>query len=291
MRLIVVSGLSGSGKSVALDMLEDLDFYCVDNIPAGLLPGFIAYTVRTSETPYRQTAVGLDARNRPEDLAEVPRLVLSLRKSGIGCEVLFLRADNETLLKRFSETRRRHPLTRAGMGLQEALEQERRLLAPLNNAADLTIDTSRLSVHELRELIRERIVEKSHAGPSLLFQSFAYRHGVPDDADFVFDARALPNPYWEPSLRDLTGRDEAVGKFLGQEEDVGRFFYDVRDFIERWLPSLVRSNRSYLTVAVGCTGGQHRSVYLAERLAAHFSDSTRGQALVRHRDLESRRHE
>jgi UPF0042 nucleotide-binding protein len=291
MRLIVVSGLSGSGKSVALDMLEDLDFYCVDNIPAGLLPGFIAYTVRTSETPYRQTAVGLDVRNRPEDLAKVPNLVESLRKSGIGCEMLFLRADNETLLKRFSETRRRHPLTRAGVGLQEALEQERRLLAPLNNAADLTVDTSRLSVHELRELIRERLVEKRSSGPSLLFQSFAYRHGVPDDADFVFDARALPNPYWDPTLRDLTGRDEAVARFLDQEQEVGRFYTDVRDFIERWLPSLVRSNRSYLTVAVGCTGGQHRSVYLAERLAAHFSGDTRGQALVRHRDLESRRHE
>ena len=291
MRLIVVSGLSGSGKSVALDMLEDLDFYCVDNIPAGLLPGFIAYTVRTSETPYRQTAVGLDVRNRPEDLAEVPRLVESLRKSGIGCEMLFLRADNETLLKRFSETRRRHPLTRAGVGLQEALEQERRLLAPLNNAADLTVDTSRLSVHELRELIRERVVEKRSSGPSLLFQSFAYRHGVPDDADFVFDARALPNPYWDPTLRELTGRDEAVARFLDQEQEVDRFYTDVRDFIERWLPSLVRSNRSYLTVAVGCTGGQHRSVYLAERLAAHFSGDTRGQALVRHRDLESRRHE
>jgi len=290
-RLIVVSGLSGSGKSVALDMLEDLDFYCVDNIPAGLLPGFIAYTVRTSETPYRQTAVGLDVRNRPEDLAEVPRLVESLRKSGIGCEMLFLRADNETLLKRFSETRRRHPLTRAGVGLQEALEQERRLLAPLNNAADLTVDTSRLSVHELRELIRERVVEKRSSGPSLLFQSFAYRHGVPDDADFVFDARALPNPYWDPALRELTGRDEAVARFLDQEQEVDRFYTDVRDFIERWLPSLVRSNRSYLTVAVGCTGGQHRSVYLAERLAAHFSGDTRGQALVRHRDLESRRHE
>jgi UPF0042 nucleotide-binding protein len=288
--LIVVSGISGSGKSVALDMLEDLDFYCVDNIPAGLLPGFIAYTVRTSETPYRQTAVGLDVRNRPEDLAEVPPLVVTLRKSGIGCEMLFLRADNEILLKRFSETRRRHPLSRAGMGLQEALEQERRLLAPLANAADLTIDTSRLSVHELRELIRERVVEESNPGPSLLFQSFAYRHGVPDDADFVFDARALPNPYWDPALRELTGRDAAVSTFLDAQEEVGRFFDDVRGFIERWLPSLVRSNRSYLTVAVGCTGGQHRSVYLAERLATHFRDS-RGQALVRHRDLESRQHE
>jgi UPF0042 nucleotide-binding protein len=292
MRLIVVSGLSGSGKSVALDMLEDLDFYCVDNIPAGLLPGFIAYTVRTSESSYRQTAVGLDVRNRPEDLSEVPRLVDSLRKSGISCETLFLRADNETLLKRFSETRRRHPLSRAGMGLQEALEQEARLLAPLANAADLTVDTSRLSVHELRELIRERVVERTNAGPSLLFQSFAYRHGVPDDADFVFDARALPNPYWDPSLRDLTGRDEPVQKFLDAEPEVARFFTDVRDFVERWLPSLVRSNRSYLTVAVGCTGGQHRSVYVAERLAAHFGGGdSRGQALVRHRDLASRRHE
>jgi RNase adapter protein RapZ len=290
MRLIVVSGLSGSGKSVALDMLEDLDFYCVDNIPAGLLPGFIAYTVRTSESTYRHTAVGVDARNRPEDLAEVPRLVETLGKSGIACETLFLRADRETLLKRFSETRRRHPLTRHGVGLMEALEQEERLLAPLANAADLTVDTSRLSVHELRELIRGRVVDRAKSGPSLLFQSFAYRHGVPDDADFVFDARALPNPYWDPALRELTGRDEPVARFLGKEAEVNRFFEDVRDFIARWLPSLVRSNRSYLTVAVGCTGGQHRSVYLAERLAAHFRSSD-GVALVRHRDLTSRRHE
>jgi UPF0042 nucleotide-binding protein len=290
MRLIVVSGLSGSGKSVALDMLEDLDYYCVDNMPAGLLPGFIAYTVRTSESSYRETAVGVDARNRPEDLAEVPRLVETLRKSGITCEMLFLRADSETLLKRFSETRRRHPLSRQGVGLKEALQQEQRLLVPLANAADLTIDTSRLSVHELRELIRGRVVERAQSGPSLLFQSFAYRHGVPDDADFVFDARALPNPYWDPVLRDLTGRDEPVARFLGQQDEVNRFCEDIRDFIARWLPSLVRSNRSYLTIAVGCTGGQHRSVYLAERLAAHFR-GTQGTALVRHRDLASRRHE
>jgi UPF0042 nucleotide-binding protein len=288
-RLIIVSGLSGSGKSVALAMLEDLDFYCVDNIPAGLLPGFIAYTVRTSEPAYRNTAVGVDARNRPEDLADVPRLVAELRRSGIACDVLFLRADNDTLLKRFSETRRRHPLSRSGLGLQEALEQEQRLLAPVANAADLTVDTSRLSVHELRELIRERVVERN-TGPSLLFQSFAYRHGVPDDADFVFDARALPNPFWEPALRDCTGRDEAVAQFMARHDEARQFLADITDFLERWLPSLVRSNRSYLTVAVGCTGGQHRSVYLAERLAAHF-DGRYGRALIRHRDLASRRHE
>jgi RNase adapter protein RapZ len=290
MRLIIVSGLSGSGKSVALAMLEDLDYYCVDNIPAGLLPGFIAYTVRTSEIVFRNTAVGVDARNRPEDLADVPRLVAELRRSGIGCEVLFLRADAEKLLERFSETRRRHPLSRSGLGLKEALEQEERLLVPVANAADLTIDTSRLSVHELRELIRERVVERKSGGPSLLFQSFAYRHGVPDDADFVFDARALPNPYWEPSLRELTGRDEAVARFMAGHEEAARFLADVTGFLEHWLPSLVRSNRSYLTVAVGCTGGQHRSVYLAERLAAHF-DGRHGRALIRHRDLASRRHE
>ncbi len=290
MRLIIVSGLSGSGKSVALAMLEDLDYYCVDNIPAGLLPGFIAYTVRTSEVAYRSTAVGVDARNRPEDLDDVPRLVAELRRSGIGCEVIFLRADNDTLLERFSETRRRHPLSRSGLGLKEALEQEERLLAPVANAADLTIDTSKLSVHELRELVRERVVERKSSGPSLLFQSFAYRHGVPDDADFVFDARALPNPYWESSLRELTGRDEAVARFMAGHEEAARFLDDVTGFLERWLPSLVRSNRSYLTVAVGCTGGQHRSVYLAERLAAHF-DGRFGHALIRHRDLASRRHE
>ncbi|MFO1406450.1 MAG: RNase adapter RapZ [Steroidobacteraceae bacterium] len=290
MRLVIVSGLSGSGKSVALAMLEDLDYYCVDNIPAGLLPGFIAYTVRTSEPAYRLTAVGVDARNRPEDLADVPRLVADLRRSGIGCEVLFLSASNDVLLKRFSETRRRHPLSRTGLGLQEALEQELRLLAPVAAAADLAIDTSSLSVHELRETIRARVVEHPATGPSLLFESFAYRHGVPDDADFVFDARALPNPYWEADLRDLTGRDAAVARFLDGQQEVGAFLADLVGFLERWMPSLVRSNRSYLTVAVGCTGGQHRSVYLAEKLAAHFN-ATLGQALVRHRDLASRRHE
>lgn len=290
MRLIIVSGLSGSGKSIALNMLEDLDFYCVDNIPAGLLPGFIAYTVRTSEAAYRRTAVGVDVRNRPEDLEGLPELLESLRKSGIDCSTLFLRADNETLLKRFSETRRRHPLSRAGIGLQEALEQEQRLLIPLANAADLTLDTSKLSVHALREMIRERLVERSETGPSLLFESFAYRNGVPDDADFVFDARALPNPYWDASLRDLTGRDTEVAQFLDAQPEAERFFGDLRDFLERWLPALVQSNRSYLTVAIGCTGGQHRSVYLTERLAAHFRRNF-PQTLMRHRDLASRNYE
>ena len=285
MRLIVVSGLSGSGKSIALNMLEDLDYYCVDNIPAGLLPGLVDYTVRSHQPDYERTAVGLDARNRPEDLADVPRQVEELRRSGISCEIVFLRAENEVLIKRFSETRRRHPLSRAGLGLQEALQQEQRLLAPVANAADLSIDTSRLSVHELRELVRERVVERRGTAPSLLFESFAYRHGVPDDADFVFDSRSLPNPYWESSLRTLSGRDEAVADFLAGHDEVQRFHDDVTGFLERWLPSLARSSRSYVTIAIGCTGGQHRSVYLAERLASHF-EGRFGHALIRHRDLE-----
>jgi len=290
MRLVVISGLSGSGKSIALNMLEDMDYYCVDNIPAGLLPGLIDYTVRSHQPDYERTAVGLDARNRPEDLADVPRLVEEVRRSGIRCEIVFLRAENEVLLKRFSETRRRHPLSRAGLGLQDALEQEQRLLAPVANAADLTIDTSRLSVHDLREAVRERVVAQQGTAPSLLFESFAYRHGVPGDADFVFDSRALPNPHWEPALRDLSGRDPAVAEFLAGHDEVQRFLDDVTGFLERWLPSLVRTNRSYVTIAVGCTGGQHRSVYLAERLAAKF-DGRFGRSLLRHRDLEDRRHE
>ena len=285
MRLILVSGLSGSGKSVALHMLEDLDYYCVDNIPAGLLPMFISHTVRSNEATYGYTAVGVDARNRPAEIGSVPRLVAELKKSGVNCEVLFLRADQEALLKRYSETRRRHPLSRAGLGLQEALQQEQRLLAPVANAADLSIDTSRLSVHELRELVRERVVERRGTTPSLLFESFAYRHGVPDDADFVFDSRSLPNPYWESSLRTLSGRDEAVADFLAGHDEVQRFHDDVTGFLERWLPSLARSSRSYVTIAIGCTGGQHRSVYLAERLASHF-EGRFGHALIRHRDLE-----
>lgn len=271
MRLIIVSGLSGSGKSVALHMLEDLDYYCVDNIPAGLLPMFISHTVRSHESTYQSTAVGVDARNRPTEIASVPKLVDELKRSGVGCEVLFLRADEEVLLKRYSETRRRHPLSRDGTGLIDAIRQERDLLEPIADAADLIIDTTRTSVHDLRELIRQRVGGRTEGRMSILFESFAYRHGVPDDADFVFDVRSLPNPYWEPGLARMTGRDPAVIEYLERHAPVGKMFDDIAGFLERWIPDLVRTNRSYLTIAIGCTGGQHRSVYLVERLAKHFS--------------------
>ncbi|MFL6551635.1 MAG: RNase adapter RapZ [Povalibacter sp.] len=271
MRLVIVSGLSGSGKSVALHMLEDLEYYCVDNIPAGLLPMFISHTVRSHESTYESTAVGVDARNRPAEIASVPKLVSELKRSGVGCEVLFLRADENVLLKRYSETRRRHPLSRDGAGLIEALRQELELLEPIADAADLVIDTTRTTVHELRELIRTRVAGRSEGRMSILFESFAYRHGVPDDADFVFDVRSLPNPHWEPGLAPLTGRDAAVAEYLERHPQVAKMFGDIVTFLEHWIPELSRTNRSYLTIAVGCTGGQHRSVYLVERLARHFS--------------------
>jgi UPF0042 nucleotide-binding protein len=271
MRLVIVSGLSGSGKSVALHMLEDLDYYCVDNIPAGLLPMFISHTVRSDVSTYRRTGVGVDARNRAAEIASVPELVRELKRSGLQCEVLFLRADQETLLKRYSETRRRHPLSRDGLGLAEALEVEQQILEPIADAADLIIDTSRLSVHELRELIRQRVVGRTEGRMSILFESFAYRHGVPGDADFVFDARSLPNPYWEPGLAKFTGRDAPVAEYLERHEPVARMFSDIVNLLEHWIPEFIRTNRSYLTIAIGCTGGQHRSVYLVERLARHFS--------------------
>src|SRR5215831_7098432 len=270
MRLVLISGLSGSGKSVALHMLEDLDYYCVDNIPAGLLPDFIAHTIRSGESTYRHTAVGVDARNRPNEIASVPQLIDELRRTGLQCDVVFLRSDDDALFKRYSETRRRHPLSREGFGLAEAILQERELLKPIAGAADLVIDTTRTSVHELRELIRQRVGARSDGRMSILFESFAYRQGIPGDADFVFDARSLPNPYWEPGLSALTGHDQAVVEFLERHESVHRLLSDITQFLEQWIPEMSRTNRSYLTIAVGCTGGQHRSVYLVERLAKHF---------------------
>lgn len=270
MRLIVISGLSGSGKSVALHMLEDLDFYCVDNIPAGLLPQFISHTVRSDESLYRLTAVGIDARNRQEDISLVPQQVAELKRSGVQCEVVYLRAEEETLLKRYSDTRRKHPLSRNELGLAEAIREEQRLLDPIASSADLVIDTTRSSVHELRELIRQRVNERSEGHLSVLFESFAFRHGLPGDADFVFDARSLPNPYWEPGLAEFTGRDQCVQDYLDAHDSVRRMLNDLTQFLEHWIPEFARSNRSYLTIAIGCTGGQHRSVYLVERLAAHF---------------------
>jgi len=279
-RIVVLSGLSGSGKSVALHMLEDLGFYCIDNLPAALLKPFISHTVRSADSSYARSAVGLDARNTPQEIATVPMLIDELKKSGIECDVLYLIASDEELLRRFAETRRKHPMSRERLSLREAIESERRLLEPIAHAADQIIDTSRLGVHELREIVRMRVEQRSAAPLSITFESFGFKHGIPGDADFVFDARSLPNPYWEPALRVLTGRDEAVIGYLESHGAVAALLEDIERFIEARIPEYRASSRGYLTVAVGCTGGQHRSVYIVDRLVARFA--------ARHRHVAGR---
>jgi UPF0042 nucleotide-binding protein len=284
MRLIIVSGLSGSGKSVALHLLEDIDFYCVDNIPAALLKPFIAHTVRGTDEIYPRTAVGLDARNRPNEIETIPVLVAELRRSGISSEVLYLHASDEVLLKRYAETRRKHPLVTPEISLRDAIHSERKVLEPITIAADLVIDTSNMSVHALRERIRERIDQRRDGRLALMFESFGYKHGIPGDADFVFDVRSLPNPYWEPSLRHLTGCDPAVVEFLAGHASVRAMIEALAEFLQARIGEFAQANRSYLTIAVGCTGGQHRSVYIAEQLAKRFRPSY-PQVLTRHDSL------
>jgi len=284
-RLIIVSGLSGSGKSVALHLLEDIDFYCVDNIPAALLKPFISHTIRGAEDVYPRTAVGLDARNRPNEIDTIPALVGELGRSGIRCEVLFLHASDEVLLKRYAETRRKHPLVSPEVSLREAIGIERKLLEPIVAAADLVIDTSAMGVHALRELIRERIDRRTDGRLALMFQSFGYKHGIPGDADFVFDVRSLPNPYWQPALRHLNGRDPPVVAYLAAHESVRAMVAALTEFLEARIEEFAQANRSYLTIAIGCTGGQHSSVYVAEELARHFRP-VYPQVLTRHGSLQ-----
>jgi UPF0042 nucleotide-binding protein len=270
-RILIVSGLSGSGKSVALHMLEDLGFYCIDNIPAALLKAFISHTVRTPEPAYERTAIGLDARNTAGEIASVPQLLEELKRGGIQCEVLFLTASEDELLRRFAETRRKHPMSRDNLDLRAAMAKEREILEPIVYAADLVIDTSRMGVHELRDIVHQRLEQRSVPRLSITFESFGFKHGIPGDADFVFDARSIPNPYWEPSLRKLTGKDPEVMRFLESQELAGRLIEDIARFIEARIPEYQASNRGYLTVAIGCTGGQHRSVYIVDRLTERFA--------------------
>jgi UPF0042 nucleotide-binding protein len=281
-KLVIVSGLSGSGKSVALHTLEDVGYYCIDNLPAGLL-SVLALELSGAPKPVDNAAVGIDARNLPQALARFNEILGELEQRGIASEILFLTCETETLIKRFSETRRRHPLSN-GASLAEAVERERLLLEPIAARADLFIDTSQTNIHQLRELVLERVAREKKGRVSLLFESFGYKHGLPRDADFVFDARCLPNPHWEPDLRPLTGRDDAVAAYLEADPQVASMHRQLSDFLEHWIPAFEAGNRSYLTVAVGCTGGQHRSVYLVERLAKHFRDHY-ANIVTRHREL------
>jgi UPF0042 nucleotide-binding protein len=287
-RIIILSGLSGSGKSVALHMLEDLGFYCIDNIPAALLKPFISYTVRSPESTYERTAIGLDARNTAAEIATVPQLIDELRRSGIQCEVIFLVTSDEELLRRFAETRRKHPMSGHNIDLREAMALERQLLEPIVYAADLVIDTSKMGVHALREIIHQRVEQRTAGRLSITFESFGFKHGIPGDADFVFDARSLPNPYWEPTLRNLTGRDPEVIRFLEAQTNVGVLIADIAQFMTARIPEYQASNRGYLTVAVGCTGGQHRSVYIVDRLAEIFA-ARHTNVTARHSSLPAAR--
>ncbi|HUA81316.1 MAG TPA: RNase adapter RapZ [Dyella sp.] len=280
--LVVLTGMSGGGKTVALRALEDLEFYCVDNLPSALLPQLVEAATR-GDGHRRRIAVGVDVRNRDEDFQHMPK-VLSALANTVHVHLIFIDCSDAVLTKRFSETRRRHPLATRGRSLADAIAEERRLLRPLMAIAERVIDSSDLNVHQLRRLIATGYAQTT-AGLTLMFQSFAFRRGLPLDSDFVFDARCLPNPHWEPTLRPLSGKDGPVRDFLEQQPLVGEYVDDTVRWLDAWLPRFEADDRSYVTISIGCTGGRHRSVYLVEKLAAHYR-ATREGVLTFHRELE-----
>jgi UPF0042 nucleotide-binding protein len=282
MRLVVISGRSGSGKSTALHVLEDEGFYCIDNLPAGLLGPLVTQMQQDGYPALKGIAVSIDARNTGRDLALFPSMLAKAREQ-MDCEIIYLDARRSTLIKRFSETRRKHPLSGNDTDLAEAIDAEKSLLEPIADLASLTIDTSNLNLYQLRDLVLGRVARQSNAEVSLLFMSFGYKHGIPVDADLVFDVRCLPNPYWKQELRAHTGQDQPVIEFLDADEEVQTMLSDIHVFVQKWLPSF-KKNRRYFTVAIGCTGGQHRSVYLCEKLQQQFLKQYE-YTQVRHREL------
>lgn len=284
MRMIIVSGRSGSGKSTALDVLEDNGFYCVDNLPAGLLPELAERALINTELAEPLLAVSIDARNLPSHLTRFPQMLAEVRARNIQCDVLYLDADEATLLKRFSETRRRHPLSTSHRSLAEAIRDESALLGPIIDLADLKINTTHLNLYQLRDTLKLRLLNKPEPGTAFLIESFGFKRGMPVDADLVFDVRCLPNPYWKPELRDHSGLEQPVIEYLAAQADVEEMFQDIFAYLNKWLPRFAASNRSYVTIAIGCTGGHHRSVYLTERLGKVLQQSLKN-VQVRHRDL------
>jgi UPF0042 nucleotide-binding protein len=282
--LIVLTGLSGGGKTVALRALEDLEFYCVDNLPSALLPQLVNAVVEGNGNKHRRIAVGVDVRNRGADFAHMPTVLSELASAGVQVHLIFLDCRDEILIKRYSESRRRHPLAMRGVSLADAIAEERKLLRPLMAIAERVIDSSELNVHQLRRLVATGYAQAID-GLTLMFQSFAFKRGLPLDADFVFDARCLPNPHWHAHLRPLSGKDAPVREFLDAEPLVGEYFNDTARWLDTWLPRFEQDDRSYLTISIGCTGGRHRSVYLVEKLAAYYRDRREG-VLTFHRELE-----
>ena len=283
MHLVIVSGLSGSGKSTALHVLEDVGFNCIDNLPVSLLPALVAQ-IQIHKDDSQRFAIGIDVRNAWQDLDIFPEMISTLKEAHLPFRTLFLDSQPAVLIQRFSETRRKHPLSDTHTSLAEAISAEQQLLEPIRDAADQVIDTSHLNLHELRDLVKERIVGRAESTMAILFESFGFKHGLPVNADLVFDARCLPNPHWRSDLRPLTGKDQAVIEFLEEQVTVTEMREDIERYLERWLPRYQANNRSYITIAVGCTGGQHRSVYLCERLLARFDQSFH-DVQVRHRDI------
>lgn len=277
--LVIISGRSGSGKSTALNLLEDMGYYCIDNLPVSLISSLIQRLDQTQTVS--RVAVSIDARNIADDLANFDEVIKTLDPDNL--QIAYLDAESPTLVKRFSETRRKHPLSNNERDLLAALEYETELLDNIAAQADLTIDTTRLTIHELRDLVRSRISGKVK-GLALLFQSFAFKNGVPVDADIVFDVRCLPNPHWETKLKHLNGLDLPVREFLEGHTEVSDMMGDIQTFLERWLPKFEENSRSYVTVAIGCTGGQHRSVYLSDKLFLTFSQNW-SNVQVRHREF------
>jgi len=284
MNLIIVSGLSGSGKSIALHTFEDCGYYCIDNLPITLLPGFVSQLMLQDKSRYEKTAIGIDARNQNEFLVAFGDNLEFIRSKGIDCKVFYMQAEDATLLKRYSETRRRHPLTDLNLPLLEAIKAEKNVLKHILKHADLVIDTTWTQFHQLRELIKSHIEANETQQLLLQVQSFGFKHGMPLDADYVFDVRILSNPYWVQELRGFTGKDQPVIDFLSAEDTVQKYFTDMSNFLCYWVPYFEKENRSYLTISIGCTGGQHRSVYLTEKLAAKFKEEGLN-TIVQHRDL------
>ena len=284
MKLIIVSGRSGSGKSTALHVLEDLSFYCIDNLPVGLLKPLVAEALSEDNKPAQNIAVSIDARNLNKDFANFPEMFSDLKSKKVACEIIFLDADDQTLLQRFNATRRKHPLSTRTMSLKEAISHETKLLEPISTMSSLYINTSNLSIYQLRDQVKLRVSGQSTQELALLFQSFGYKHGVPSDSDYVFDVRCLPNPYWDPALRRFRGTEDPVIEFLDNAPEVQNMKEDISRFLQRWLPEFKKSNRTYLTISIGCTGGQHRSVYLCEQLGREFRDFY-DNVQIRHKEL------